>query len=239
MGGVATRAFRSGTVRGRVRVPPSSTTLTLTSALALALALALILTLTGSDSPPSSTGTSYAQFTPRTRHARATHATHAPRTRHARATHAPCTRIHATRHARACSGSVSPSSSTITGAFILICSARVPSTRARSNLVMYGVVIRSFFGTATPSPAPLETSPLVTTSLWPVGPSPSPTSPSPSSPPSISSSCRGDGHRGSVMTEQRRRVRGWVARVLGLYSSRSARASGRATACSNRGQRQP
>ena len=31
-----------------------------------------------------------------------------------------------------CSGSVSPSSSTITGAHIAICSARVPSTRARS-----------------------------------------------------------------------------------------------------------
>ena len=42
------------------------------------------------------------------------------------------------------SGSVSPSSSTMTGAFMLICSARVPSTRARSYLVMYGVVMRGF-----------------------------------------------------------------------------------------------
>ena len=30
---------------------------------------------------------------------------------------------------------------------MLICSARVPRTRARSNLVMYGVVIRSAFAT--------------------------------------------------------------------------------------------
>ena len=70
-----------------------------------------------------------------------------------------------------CNGSVSPSTSTKTGAFMLqpsmpprqhpslsrspaaflssrthlICSARVPRTRARSYLVMYGVVVR-FFG---------------------------------------------------------------------------------------------
>ena len=41
------------------------------------------------------------------------------------------------------SGSVSPSSCTNTGAFMLICSARVPRMRARSYLVMYGVVVRS------------------------------------------------------------------------------------------------
>jgi len=52
------------------------------------------------------------------------------------------------------SGSVSPSSSTITGAFMLICSARVPSTLALSNRVMYGVVIRSAGGTASPLPPP-------------------------------------------------------------------------------------
>ena len=41
------------------------------------------------------------------------------------------------------SGSISPSISTITGAFMLICSALVPSTRAFSYLVMYGVVVFS------------------------------------------------------------------------------------------------
>lgn len=39
------------------------------------------------------------------------------------------------------SGSVSPSKFTITGAFKLICNARVPSTRAFSYFVMYLVVI--------------------------------------------------------------------------------------------------
>ena len=54
-----------------------------------------------------------------------------------------------------CSGSVSPSSSTITGAHIAICSARVPNTRARSYFVMYRVVILFDFWT-TPRASPAD-----------------------------------------------------------------------------------
>ena len=45
-----------------------------------------------------------------------------------------------------CSGSVSPSSSTITGAHIAICRARVPSTRARSywNVTIPQIVLSNF-----------------------------------------------------------------------------------------------
>lgn len=44
------------------------------------------------------------------------------------------------------SGSVSPTSSTMTGAPMEICWARVPSTRARSYLVMYRAVMRLTLG---------------------------------------------------------------------------------------------
>lgn len=40
-----------------------------------------------------------------------------------------------------CSGSVSPSKSTKTGAFMLICSALVPKILALSYFVIYGVVV--------------------------------------------------------------------------------------------------
>jgi hypothetical protein len=40
-----------------------------------------------------------------------------------------------------CNGSVSPSRSTSTGAFMLICKALVPKILARSYLVIYGVVV--------------------------------------------------------------------------------------------------
>ena len=52
------------------------------------------------------------------------------------------------------SGSVSPSGSTMTGAFIDICSARVPSTRAFSYLVMYRVVMRCLGACGCAPPAP-------------------------------------------------------------------------------------
>jgi len=57
-------------------------------------------------------------------------------------------------------GSVSPSSSTITGAFMLICKARVPRMRARSYLVIYFVVwrARGVFSCFFSSPSPPTTS---------------------------------------------------------------------------------
>ena len=53
-----------------------------------------------------------------------------------------------------CAAAPRTSSSTMTGAFMEIWSARVPSTRARSYLVMKRVVMRFSGGTAPPPPPP-------------------------------------------------------------------------------------
>ncbi|RNF01819.1 DNA-directed RNA polymerase [Trypanosoma rangeli] len=50
------------------------------------------------------------------------------------------------------SGSVSPSKATSTGAFMLICSARVPRMRARSYFVSTGAVTRSLSSRRTAEP---------------------------------------------------------------------------------------
>jgi hypothetical protein len=74
-----------------------------------------------------------------------------------------------------CSGSVSPSRSTKTGAFMLICSALVPKILALSYFVMYGVVVLwsfaiflSFGALSFPLAAAADGSPEITTPCSPV-----------------------------------------------------------------------